>query len=146
MKQDYLVYPSMIGAQSGIIVAGVDAGVPAVFDDSNPLNVSVNQCNNLTVCLWYVSPVWELNDVDKTSYALLGELSKWTAVSPQRFTSIVQDTEKNQITITVQGLLNEHITLVFLLLVQTVEVVTCWTSATNGQARFIITANNIACA
>jgi hypothetical protein len=73
-------------------------------------------------------------------------LSKWTAVSPQRFTSIVQDTEKNEITITVQGLLNEHITLFFSLSVQTVEAVTCWTSATNGQARFIVTANNIACA
>jgi hypothetical protein len=61
----------------------------------------------------------------------------------QRFTSIVQDTKKNEIKITVQGVLNEHVISVFSAFVQTLEYVTCWTSATNGQAQFVITSNKL---
>jgi hypothetical protein len=61
----------------------------------------------------------------------------------QRFTSIVQDTKKNEIKITVQGVLNEHVISVFSVFVQTLEYVTCCTSATNDQAQFVITPNKL---
>jgi hypothetical protein len=146
MKRDYLVYPSMIGAQSEIIYSYDNFQEPVIFDDSNPLNVSAQQCDNLTTCLWYVSPIWQLNDTDSMPYALIGEFGRWTGVSKQRITSIVRDTEKNQVTVTVQGLLNEHVTLVFSVLNRILEYVSCFTSATNGQVRFIVIPHNIMCA
>ncbi len=146
MKRDYLVYPSMIGAQSGVIYSYYSFNEPMIFDDSNPLKVSAEQCDNLTVCLWYVSPIWQLNDTDSIPYALLGEFRTWAGVSKQRITSIVRDTEKNQVTITVQGLLNEHVTLVFSVLIRVLEYTSCFTSATNGQVRFIVTPHSIMCA
>lgn len=146
MKQDYLVYPSMIGAESGVILSyDQGSGRPATFDNSNPLKVSSDQCDNSTICIWYVSPLWKFNDPSALRYSLHGEFGKLTGVSQQRITSIVQDTKTDQITVTVQGLLNEHITLVFSYAVYALEYVTCWTSATNGQVSFIITPNNIAC-
>lgn len=145
MKRDYLIYPSMIGAQSGVVWPYDNSRKPTVFNNSNPLTVSASTCHNLTMCLWYVSPIWQLNDVGKTKYALLGEVNKWTAVSQQRFKSIVQDVQKNEIIVTVQGLSNEHITLSFLLSDQTLDHVTCQASSTNGQVNFVITTNNVAC-
>ena len=62
MKRDYLVYPSMIGAQSGVIWSYDNRKMISTFDDANPLNISATQCDDLSICLWYVSPLQSLND------------------------------------------------------------------------------------
>jgi hypothetical protein len=109
MKQDYLVYPSMIGSQSRIMWSYDNSDVVSTFDGANPLNVSSNHCNNVSICLWYISPLQSLNDSSGTQYALLGEWNKWAAVSQQRFTSIITDTKKNQATITIQDVSGETV-------------------------------------
>ena len=80
MKRDYAVYPSMIESESGIIWSYDNAQMVSTFDDTHSLNVTAQKCNDLSICVWYVSPVWQFNDVVRTQYALLGELNKWTAV------------------------------------------------------------------
>jgi len=84
MKRDYLIYHSMIGAQSEVIWSYNNSNVVLTFDNNNPLNVLSNQCNDLSICLWYVSPLHSLNDSFGAQYALLSELNKWTAVSRQQ--------------------------------------------------------------
>ena len=79
----------------------------STFDGANPLNVSSHLCDILSICLWYASPLQSLNDSFGTQYALLCEWNKWTAVSQQRFTSIVTDTKKNEATITDEGVASE---------------------------------------
>jgi hypothetical protein len=145
MKRDYLVYPSMIGGQSGMIWSYDNSNLVSTFDDANPLNVSSNQCNNISICLWYVSPLQPLNDSFGTQYALLGEWNKWTAVSQQRFTSIVTDTKKNQATITVQGVSGETVPVVIFHSVLHSRTINCSISATNGEAHLVITAANAVC-
>jgi hypothetical protein len=53
MKRDYLVYPSMIGAQSGVIWSYNSSDIASTFDDTHPLDVSASECNDLSICLWY---------------------------------------------------------------------------------------------
>jgi hypothetical protein len=112
MKRDYTIYPSMIGAQSGVIWSYDNSEVVSTFDETNPLNVSSIQCHNSSICLWYVSPLQSLNDPSGSEYALLGEWNKWTAVSQQRFISIVTDPTKNQATITIQGVSSQTVSIV----------------------------------
>ncbi|CAF1692886.1 unnamed protein product, partial [Rotaria sp. Silwood1] len=78
MKRDYTVYPSMIGSESGIIWSYDNAQITSIFDDTHPLEVSTSKCNDQSICLWYVSPLWQFNDPIRTKYALLGEWGKWT--------------------------------------------------------------------
>ncbi len=145
MKRDYLIYPSMTGAQSGIICSYDNSTVISTFNNSNPLNVSANQCHNSSICLWYISPLQSLNDVSRTEYALLGEWNKWTAVSQQRFTSIVTDTKKSQATILIQGVYSETVTIVvFHSFLKSVSV-NCTISARNGQAQLIVTSSKVVC-
>jgi hypothetical protein len=145
MKRDYLVYPSMIGSQSGIIWSYDNSEVVSTFDGANPLNVSSNHCNNVSICLWYISPLQSLNDLSGTQYALLGEWNKWTAVSQQRFTSIITDTKKNQATITVQGVSGETVLVVVFHSVLLSVTVNCSISTTNSQAHLVITPSNVVC-
>jgi len=145
MKSDYLVYPSMIGSQSGVIWSYDNSDVVSTFDSTNPLHVSASQCNNVSICLWYVSPLQSLNNSFGTQYALLGEWNKWTAVSRQRFTSIVTDTKKNQAIITVQGVSGETIPVVVFHSVLFSLTINCSISARNGQAQLIITSSNVVC-
>jgi hypothetical protein len=145
MKQDYLVVPSMIGAESGVIWSYDNSEVVSTFDETNPLNVSSIQCHNLSICLWYVSPLQSLNDPSGSKYALLGECNKWTAVSQQRFTSIVTDTTRNQATITVQGVSSETVPIVVFHSILKSITINCTISATNGQAQVVITPSNIVC-
>ncbi|CAF0939280.1 unnamed protein product [Adineta steineri] len=145
MKRDYVIYPSMIGGESGLIWSYDNAQMVSTFDDTHPLDVTAAKCDDLAICLWYVSPSWQFNDPVRTKYALLGELNKWTSVSQQRFSSITTNTEKTQTTITVQGAVSEIVSLVvFHTTLKTVNV-NCTITATSGQAKLIITPTNIAC-
>jgi hypothetical protein len=119
--------------------------VTTTFNDSIPLKVLADQCHYLTICLWYISPLQSLNDSTGIQYALLGEFNKWTAVSQQRFTSIVTDTKKNQATITVQGVPGEIVTVVIFHSVLLSVTVNCSISSVNGQAHVIVTTSNVVC-
>jgi hypothetical protein len=145
MKQDYGVSPLMIGAKSGFIWSYDDAKDVRIFSEAIPLIVSADQCHNLTICLWYVSPLISLNDSAGTQYALLGEWNKWTAVSQQRFTSIVTDTTKNEAMITVEGALGETIPVVVFHSVLQSITVNCVIAADNGEAQLVITPSNVVC-
>jgi hypothetical protein len=145
MKRDYTISPSMIGGQSGVIWSYDKPDVATTFDDSIPLKVSANKCDNLTICLWYISPLQSLNDSAGTQYALLGEFNKWTAVSQQRFTSIVTDTKMNQATITVQGVAGETVPVVVFHSVLLSVTVNCPISTVNGQAHVVVTTSKVVC-
>ena len=147
MKRDYTIYPSMIGSQaeSAVIWSYNDSNVVTTFDKSVPLKVAADRCHNLTLCLWYISPLQSLNDSTGVQYALLGEWNKWTAVSRQRFTSIMTDTKKNIATVTVAGISGEIIPVVVFHSVLLAVTVSCPISAVNGQARLVITTSNVIC-
>ncbi|CAF2075690.1 unnamed protein product [Rotaria magnacalcarata] len=133
MKRDYSVYPSMIGAKSGLIWSYDNSSTVSTFNENYPLDVSATKCNELSLCLWYISPLLSLNDSLGTQYALLGEWNKWTAVSQQRFISIMADTEKNQAIITVQGVSSEIIPVVVFHSTLLSVIVNCRISSINGQ-------------
>lgn len=103
MRRDYLVSPSMIGAETGLMWSYDDPSNVTVFDESHPLAVSASKCNDSSFCLWYLSPVWSFTDSNNTQYALLGNLNKWTAVSRQRFPSFSRDATGMQTTFTLLG-------------------------------------------
>jgi hypothetical protein len=147
MKRNYTISPSMIGSQSksAVIWAYNDSKVVTTFDDSIPLKVSADECHNVSLCLWYISPLQSLNDPTGVQYALLGEWNKWTAVSQQRFTSIVTDTMKHEATVTVQGVSGETVPIVVFHSVLISVTVNCPISAENGQAHLVITTSNVVC-
>jgi hypothetical protein len=107
MRRNYSVSPAMIGAQAGVLWSYDNPSIVWQFDDSHPLDVSTNYCNDSTFCLWYVSPLWAFADPKETQYALLGESNKWTAVSQQRFDSLTNNNEGTQTTIRLQGASHE---------------------------------------
>jgi hypothetical protein len=145
MKRDYGVSPLMIGAKPGFIWSYDDPKDIRIFSEAIPLMVSAEQCHNLTICLWYVSPLQSLNDSAGTQYALLGEWNKWTAVSQQRFTSIMTDTKKNEATITLEGASGETVpVIVFHSVLQSV-IVNCSISAANPEAHVVITPSTVVC-
>ncbi|CAF4204876.1 unnamed protein product [Rotaria sp. Silwood2] len=144
MKQDYLVYPSMIGAQSGVIWSYDNSSVVSTFDDANPLNVSASKCHDLFICLWYVSPVIKLEE--STKYALLGEWNKWTAISHQRIISIDNQIINHIAIIDLQGAPGETVSIiVFHFTLQSVTV-NCRMSTDIGRARLIVTTSSVVCA
>ena len=145
MKRDYLVYPSMIRAQSGVIWSYDNASVVSSFSETDPLHVSANECDDSKLCLWYVSALQTLNDSLGTKYALLGEWNKWTAVSQQRFKSIVTNVNKNQVMITVQGFSWEIVPIVIYHSALLSVTINCAISAATNQAHLIITPTNISC-
>jgi hypothetical protein len=145
MKRDYTVYPSMIGDESGIIWSYDNAQVISTFDDTHPVHVSSSKCNDLSICLWYVSPLWQFNDPGRTKYALLGESNKWTAVSRQRFVSITTNTEKMQTTIVVQGAASEVVSVIVYHSTLRSVTVNCPISTTSGHAILVITPTNAVC-
>ncbi|CAF3564069.1 unnamed protein product [Rotaria socialis] len=145
MKRDYTIYPSMIGSEGGIIWSYDNAQTTSTFDDTHPLDVLANKCDDLSICLWYVSPLWQFNGPMRTKYALLGEWGKWTAVSQQRFTSITTNKEKTQATITVQGVASEIVPVVIFHSVLHSVTVNCSISTLNGQANVVITPTNVVC-
>jgi hypothetical protein len=145
MERDYQVYPSMIGAQAGVIWSYDNATDVKTFSETTSLDVSASQCNNLTVCLWYVSPLVKFNDSPKVWYALLGEWNKWTAVSRQRFISIKTDIDNSQVTITVQGVAGEMIPVVIYHSIFFSVNVNCRIFDDGSLAKVIITKSGVVC-
>ncbi len=145
MNRDYSIYPSMIGSESGVIWSYDNAQIISTFDDSHPLEVSASKCNDLSICVWYVSPLHPLNNVSGTQYALLGEWNKWTAVSQQRIISIVTDIQKTEVTVIVQGTSGEIVPIVVFHSVLLSVTVNCPISSVNGQAHLILTSSNVIC-
>jgi hypothetical protein len=145
MKRNYTIYPAMIGGQSGVMWQYNNSDVVTTFDDSIGLNVSADICHNTTLCLWYISPLQSLYDSSGVQYALLGELNKWTAVSQQRFTSIVTDTQKHEASVTIQGVSGETVTVAVFHSVLHSVAINCSISAANSQAHLVVTTSNIMC-
>jgi hypothetical protein len=145
MKRDYVLYPSMIASETGVLWSYDNFNVVFTFDDSHPLDVTASQCHDLAICLWYISPLWQFNDPVRTKYALLGEWNKWTAVSQQRFLSINTNAQKTQTTITLQGAAAEIVPVVIYHSKLRSVTVPCSISAANGQATLVITPTNVMC-
>jgi hypothetical protein len=145
MKRNYSVYPSMIGGQSGIIWSYDTPTVQLPFDENHPLDVSAAKCHDLSICLWYVSPLWQFNDAAKTKYAFLGEWNKWTAVSQQRLVSIVTNTENTQTTVTLQGGPSEAIQVAVYHPSLPSAIVDCRIFQSNGQAQLVISPSTVIC-
>ncbi len=138
ITRDYLVTPSMIGAQTGIICEERDWR-GKIFSDANPLYVTEEDCGISKVCIWYVSPIWELSDTKNTiSYGLMGEFHKLTGVNRQRITSIIRDAKDGPITITCKGVFDEPVRLIFSYPDGEWALVSCWTSETSDVVRFIL--------
>ncbi|CAF1149166.1 unnamed protein product [Rotaria sordida] len=112
MKQDYSIYPSMIGGQSGMLWSYDDTTTILPFSDTNPLNISHCRCSVASMCLWYVSPLIELGD-SEIYYALLGEQNKWTAISQQRIISIANQPQNKIAIIRIQGAPGETVLMGF---------------------------------
>lgn len=145
MNRDYVVYPSMISSQSGIFWSYDNVTVVSPFDNTHPINVSTTKCDELSICVWYISPLWQFNDPIRTNYALLGELNKWTPISRQRFLSITTNTEKTQTTVIIQGVSKEIIQLGVYLEYFGSMIVNCSITNENGQVNLIITPTNAVC-
>ncbi len=145
MKRDYTVYPSMIESESGIIWSYDNTQVISTFDDTHHLDVTASKCNDLSICVWYVSPLWQFNDAINTKYALLGESNKWTAVSRQTFLSITTNTEKTQTTVVVQGADSETVPVVVYHATLGSVTVNCVIPATGGVVNLVITPTNAVC-
>ncbi len=140
MRRDYLVTPSMIGAKGRVIYTQGQSDA-YVFDDDHPIHVNVDDCGISKVCIWRVSPLWYLTNSNGISYSLVGEyrdFGKMKSVSKQRITSIVRDNNDAPITITCKGVFNEPIALFFAYLGGGTGVVTCWTTETSDEVRFIL--------
>jgi hypothetical protein len=145
MKRDYAIYPSMIYSQPGIFWFYNNITKISSFNDTSPLDVSATICNDLTVCVWYISPVWQFSDSMQTKYALLGEWNKWTAVSRQRFLSITTNTENTETIIVIQGVISETVSVAVHHSTLQSMMVHCSISAASGQANLIITPTNVVC-
>jgi hypothetical protein len=145
MKRDYTVYPSMFDGEPGIVWFYNNRTNISPLNDTYPLYVSADRCNNSSICVWYVSPLWQFNDSTKTKYALLGEWNKWTAVSRQRFLSIKTNTENTQTTIVVQGVTSEVVSVVVYHSTLQSVTVNCLIATENGQANLLITQTNVTC-
>ena len=145
MRQNYSVYPAMIDGQAGIVWSYDNSQVTSTFDSTHPVNVSTNNCDESHICVWYVSPVWQFDDVLRTNYTLLGELDKWTAVSRQRFLSITTNTEKTQTTVVVQGVASETVQVGVYHSSLGSTKVNCSISTANGQANLVITPTSVTC-
>jgi hypothetical protein len=145
MKRDYSVYPSMIDGQSGIIWSYDTPTVRSAFDENHPLDVLAAKCNDLSICLWYISPLWQFNDPAKTKYAFLGELNKWTAVSQQRVDSISTNPEKTQTTISLQGERSEIVSLAVHHPSLPSGIINCQISPGNAEGQLLITPSDVFC-
>lgn len=145
MKRDYDVYPSMIDAQPAIVWFYDSIERTSVFNETNPLVVQASRCDSLSICVWYLSPLWQFSDAKETKYALLGEWKKWTAVSRQRFVSIRRNAENTATTVTIEGMKSEVVSIVVYHSNSEASIVSCRISATNAQANLLITPTNATC-
>ena len=145
MKKDYLIYPSMIKAQPGIIWPYENSSDVTMFDDAHPLRISSKRCNSSSFCLWYISPLWRFNDAHHSQYALMGELSKWTVVSGQRIRSIDIAADQSQTAITIEGPPGEIISFTAYHPTLGVRSIPCYISPPDGRALMVIRWYDISC-
>ncbi|CAF1203745.1 unnamed protein product [Rotaria sordida] len=145
MQKDYLIYPSMIKGQSGIIWSYENSTDISIFDDTHPLYIPSNKCNSSSFCLWYISPLWQFNDVHHTQYAFMGELNKWTSVSRQRINSIDINFDQGQTAITIKGPPGEIISLTVYHSAYGIRSIPCYISPPTGQALMVIQLFHISC-
>ncbi|XP_055954459.1 uncharacterized protein LOC126814885 [Patella vulgata] len=75
------------------------------FSDKSPVSITP-ACSKIDFCLYYVSPVLKTSP----EVVILGELSKWVPVSPQRVQEISQS---DDIIITITGKQSESVTFSF---------------------------------
>ncbi|CAF5032892.1 unnamed protein product, partial [Rotaria sp. Silwood1] len=143
MKQDYLIYPSMIGAQPGVIWSYDNPTAVSTFDDDHPLNVSAAKCHDLSICLWYISPLIIFSS--STKYALLGEWNKWTAISSQRIIGIDNFIGSNFALITVYGLVSEVVPILVFHSNLSIVNVTCRMHPDEGEAQLVIDDRRVGC-
>ncbi|CAF3718368.1 unnamed protein product [Rotaria sp. Silwood1] len=143
MNKDYLVYPSMIGAQPGVIWSYDNPTAVSTFDDDHPLNVSATKCHDLSICLWYVSPLIKFSS--STKYALLGEWNKWTAMSSQRVIGINNYIGINLALITVYGLVSEVIPILVFHSTLSIVNVTCRMHPDEGEAQLVVADDRVGC-
>jgi hypothetical protein len=130
----------MIGAKGRVVYTRGQSGA-TIFDDDHPIHINKEDCGISKICIWHVSPLWYLTNSNGISYSLVGEYrdyGKLKSVSKQRITSIIRDTNDAQITITCKGVFNEPIVLVFADLGGGVGIVSCWTTETSNELRFIL--------
>jgi hypothetical protein len=145
MKQDYVIYPSMLGMESGAIWYYTTSRQIDFFDKSNPLNIYADACSLLTVCIWYISPIWQFDGQAESAVAFMGDFGKWVPVSRQRFTSIVIDPKENQARVTYQGVFNERISIItFNPYSEEQSCVSCFVNR-NGTGWAVITSTIITC-
>lgn len=145
MQQDYLVFPSMIGAVSGLAWPYDNATDVRGFSAPIPIEITARKCHNLSICVWYVSPLQSLGDAEGTQFALFGEWNKWTAVSQQRFTSIDIDITNNRAVITLEGVADEVVPVVVFHSVLLSVTVNCRIAADNSPARVTVTTSTVTC-
>jgi len=147
MQVDYSIIPTKINAQSGIIWSYDNFTDISAFDEQHPLHVFANKCDNSSFCLWYLSPLWQFNDVNQTKYAFMGESNKWTYVSRQRFRSIDTNVERTQTIISIEGASNENISLVVFHSTIGIQHLDCIVSSSTdvSQVKLTITPTRIDC-
>ncbi|CAF1461010.1 unnamed protein product [Rotaria sordida] len=124
MQRDYLIYPLLIGTHSGVIWSYENPLELIIFDNNHPLDVSANKCNSSSFCLWYVSPLWQFNDVNNTTYALM---------------------EKTQTTIVLEGSAAEIVQLLVYHSAMNVLNLKCFLSPITGQAQLVVTPSRVTC-
>nr|XP_006815625.1 PREDICTED: uncharacterized protein LOC102804514 [Saccoglossus kowalevskii] len=126
VKTSYPITPQQAGfGQLGSSYAFSDrnpAGTLVKFDEKNLLNQQ--KCGKDDFGLWHTTPEIPITASNR-SVLLLGELSKWVKMSPQRVIDII--TYSADIVLTLQGGVGEHIefTLVYTDDLKTPQVVKC---------------------
>ena len=136
----------MIDYQSGIVWFYNNTEEISIFNETTPLHVLSNQCDDSSICVWYLSPVWKFSDSMKTKYSLLGEINKWTPVSRQRFLSIEKNAENTETRIVIEGVKNEIVSIGIYHSIIKSSIVKCFVSNENGQVNLTITPTNVTCA
>ncbi|CAF2930850.1 unnamed protein product [Rotaria sp. Silwood2] len=129
-----------------IIIAILSTGPVGLGDVINYTDSTPNKHNSSSFCLWYVSPLWQSNDVNNTKYTLLDESNKWTVVSRQRFTSININVEKIQTTIILESSATETVELlVYHSAINVLSLICFFFSSVTHQAQMIFTPSRVTC-
>ncbi|CAF4557909.1 unnamed protein product [Rotaria socialis] len=146
MKRNYSIVPSMIRSSNGILWSFDNPYKINYFDENHSLEISNKICNLTSFCLWYSSPIWSFNDSSSTKYSFMGEINKWTFISQQRFSSLHTNVDNTQMTIIVQGVVNEIVDiLVYHSKFQSIIHVNCHFYIDHLIAQLIINSTNVIC-
>ncbi|CAF3711072.1 unnamed protein product [Rotaria sp. Silwood1] len=127
----------------GVIWSYDNPTAVSTFDDDHPLNVSATKCHDLSICLWYVSPLIKFSS--STKYALLGEWNKWTAMSSQQVIGINNYIGINLALITVYGLVSEVVPILVFHSTLSIVNVTCRMHPDEGEAQLVVADDRVGC-